>query len=96
VVINSTAKSPTVVLRILDGNGDDVTGVSLGDELFLKVEMEPNSAYGVVARELIAKSGANDEELMLLDSRGKDNVFTNLCLIMKNISFPSYLQFHLF
>lgn len=45
-VINATAKTPAVVLKILDRNGHDVSGVSLGDELYFKVEMEPNSACG--------------------------------------------------
>lgn len=42
-VINATAKSPAVILKILDRNGNDVSGVSLGDELYFKVEVEPNS-----------------------------------------------------
>jgi hypothetical protein len=44
-VINATAKSPTVTLRIIDRNGNDVSGVSLGDELFFKVDVEPTSKF---------------------------------------------------
>ncbi|CAG7828367.1 unnamed protein product [Allacma fusca] len=69
-VINSTAKSPSIVLRITDKNGNDVAGVSLGDELHLIIEVEQQSAYGIFARNLLAKSGTNEEELELLDTRG--------------------------
>ncbi|CAG7785191.1 unnamed protein product [Allacma fusca] len=69
-VINSTAKSPSIVLRITDRNSNDVAGVSLGDELHLIIEVEQQSAYGIFARDLIAKSGTNEEEIVLLDSRG--------------------------
>jgi hypothetical protein len=42
-VINATAKSPAVTLRIIDRHGNDVSGVTLGDELFFKVEVEATS-----------------------------------------------------
>ena len=42
-VINSTAKSPSIVLRITDRHGNDVAGVSLGDELYFVIKVEPHS-----------------------------------------------------
>lgn len=42
-IINSTAKSPSVSLKITDKHGKEITGVTLGDELYLKIEVEPQS-----------------------------------------------------
>uniref|UniRef100_A0A6P6YG15 Uncharacterized protein LOC113797539 n=1 Tax=Dermatophagoides pteronyssinus TaxID=6956 RepID=A0A6P6YG15_DERPT len=70
-IVNATAPSPNIRLRITDKNGKDITGARLGDELFLRIEMDDDEIFGIFARELIAKSGANqNESIMLIDSDG--------------------------
>lgn len=70
-IVNATAPSPNIRLRITDKNGKDITGARLGDELFLRIEMDDDEVFGIFARELIAKSGSNqNESIMLIDSDG--------------------------
>ena len=70
-IVNATAPSPNIRLRITDKNGKDITGARLGDELFLRIEMDDDEVFGIFARELMAKSGSNqNESIMLIDSDG--------------------------
>ncbi|EEC13106.1 hypothetical protein IscW_ISCW020640 [Ixodes scapularis] len=43
-VVNATAPSPNVRLRITDRSGADVAGARLGDELFLRIEMDDDTS----------------------------------------------------
>ncbi|KAH7970771.1 hypothetical protein HPB49_015441 [Dermacentor silvarum] len=69
-VVNATAPSPNVRLRITDRAGVDVAGAKLGDELFLRIEMDDDSVFGLFARNLVATSGQNDDSIVLIDSAG--------------------------
>lgn len=51
-VVNATAPSPNVRLRITDRNGADVAGARLGDELFLRIEMDDDSEFSAILRPL--------------------------------------------
>ena len=39
-VVNATASSPGVRLRIVTDSGDDISGTRLGEKLFLRIELE--------------------------------------------------------
>jgi hypothetical protein len=69
-VVNATAPSPGVRLRITTSTGEDISGTRLGEKLFLRIEMDQESIFGIFARNLKAISGDNEDEIELLDSRG--------------------------
>lgn len=70
-IVNATAPSPNIRLRITDKEGQDITGARLGDELYLRIELDDDEVFGIFARELVAKSGqAANESIMLIDSHG--------------------------
>ncbi|KAJ6218618.1 hypothetical protein RDWZM_009775 [Blomia tropicalis] len=81
-IVNATAPSPNIRLRITDKEGQDITGARLGDELFLRIELDDDEVFGIFARELIAKSGNNqNESIMLIDADGcptDPNIFPTL------------------
>ena len=60
-------------LRITTARGEDVTGTRLGEKLFLRIEMDSDSIFGMFARNLRALRGdsqENQESIQLLDERG--------------------------
>ena len=62
-----------VRLRITTDQGEDVTGTRLGEKLFLRIEMDSDSIFGMFARNLRALRGdsqENQESIQLLDERG--------------------------
>ncbi|XP_069974674.1 uncharacterized protein [Penaeus vannamei] len=69
-IVNATAPSPRIRLRIVDRLGRDINGARLGEELFLRLELDDDSVYGILARNLVAKSGDNANSIILLDERG--------------------------
>ncbi|XP_064476302.1 uncharacterized protein LOC135390537 [Ornithodoros turicata] len=69
-VVNATAPSPNIRMRITDRAGADITGAKLGDELFLRIEIDDDSVFGIFARNLIATSGQNDDSIVLINSAG--------------------------
>ena len=79
-IVNATAPSPSVILRIVDENGNDISGTRLGQPLFIRIELDGDSIFDIFARNLIAKSGLDEEEIVLLDDRGcpSDQVFPGL------------------
>ncbi|XP_022649939.1 uncharacterized protein LOC111245612 [Varroa destructor] len=68
--VNATAPSPNIRLRITDRNGADIIGAKLGDELYLRIEIDDDSVFGIYARDLVATSGRNDDSITLLDNSG--------------------------
>lgn len=68
--MNATARSPDIRLRISDRNGQDITGARLGDQLYLWIEADDESVFGIFAHDLIAKSGKGDESIILIDDNG--------------------------
>ena len=79
-VVNGTAPQPSVILRIVNAEGEDITGTKLGEPLFIRIELDGDSIFDIFARNLIAESGLEDEEIKLLDDRGcpTDPVFPGL------------------
>ena len=69
-VVNATAPSPGVRLRITDTAGRDVAGTRLGEKLQLRVELDQSGLFGMFARSLVAVSGAGGDSIQLLDERG--------------------------
>lgn len=57
-------------MRITDAAGADITGARLGEELYLRIELDDDSVFGIFARDLIAKSGKTQEAITLIDSVG--------------------------
>ena len=82
-VVNATAPSPSVVLRIVDSEGQDIEGTRLGQDLFIRIELVGESIFDIFARNLVAKSGLDEEEIVLLDDRGcpADPVFPGLARV---------------
>ncbi|OQR76053.1 hypothetical protein BIW11_08016, partial [Tropilaelaps mercedesae] len=68
--VNATAASPNIRLRITDRSGADIIGAKLGDELYLRIEIDDDSVFGIFARDLVATSGRNDDSIALLDNSG--------------------------
>lgn len=56
-------------MRIVMRNGQDASVVGLGEELQLKVEIDPSSAFGIFARNLEARTEYG-ELLTLIDNIG--------------------------
>ena len=69
-VLNNTAPAPGVRLRITTSTGEDISGTKLGEKLFLRIEIDQASIYGIFAKNLRAISPADNDEIELLDSRG--------------------------
>ena len=69
-ILNNTAPAPGVRLRIVTGTGEDIAGTKLGEKLFLRIEIDQASIYGIFAKNLRAISPADNDEIELLDSRG--------------------------
>ena len=71
LVENGKVESPTVVMTVTQRGGGRVERAQVGDQLelhFTIADME--SPYEVFVRELIAKDGNDQNEIMLLDSNG--------------------------
>ena len=69
-VLNNTAPAPGVRLRITTGSGEDISGTRLGEKLFLRIEIDRDSIYGIFAKNLKAISPIDEDDIELLDSRG--------------------------
>nr|XP_037287967.1 uncharacterized protein LOC119180929 [Rhipicephalus microplus] len=69
-VITGLAPTPPVRLRVVNASGDEVAGVDLGDPLYLKVDMEDESVFGIFGSSLTARSGEGSETILLLDDKG--------------------------
>ena len=64
-------RMPSVAETSIVKEGQDITGARLGDELYLRLELDDDEVFGIFARELVAKSGSNqNESIMLVDSEG--------------------------
>lgn len=69
-VLNNTAPAPGVRLRITTATGEDISGTRLGEKLFLRIEIDRASIYGIFAKNLRAISPIDSDTIELLDSRG--------------------------
>jgi len=69
-ILNNTAPAPGVRLRITTATGEDISGTKLGQKLFLRIEMDTESIFGIFAKSLKAISGIEDDSIELLDDKG--------------------------
>ncbi len=68
-IVTNTAPTPNVRMRIVMRNGQDASVVGLGEELQLRIEIDPASAFGIFARNLEARTEFG-ELLTLIDNIG--------------------------
>lgn len=68
-IVTNTAPTPNVRMRIIMRNGQDAAVVGLGEELQLRIEIDPSSAFGIFARNLEARTEFG-ELLTLIDNIG--------------------------
>lgn len=68
-IVTNTAPTPNVRMRIVLRNGQDASVVGLGEELQLRIEIDPSSAFGIFARNLEARTEYG-ELLTLVDNIG--------------------------
>ncbi|KAK4336805.1 hypothetical protein RND71_044027 [Anisodus tanguticus] len=70
-VVNASATSPEIRLRITDSSGQDVQGTKLGEQLQLRIELKnEDSALDMQATHLIAMSGHTQQQIALIDHKG--------------------------
>ncbi|KAG8232567.1 hypothetical protein J437_LFUL008705 [Ladona fulva] len=68
-LVSNTAPTPSVRMRIVMRGGVEATVVGLGEDLQLRIEIDPGSAFGIFARNLEARTD-NGELLTLIDNVG--------------------------
>ena len=68
-VVTNTAPTPSLRMRILSRNGQESRVVGLGELLTLRIEIDPNSAFGITARNVEARTD-NGEVMTLIDATG--------------------------
>ncbi|KAF8778382.1 hypothetical protein HNY73_015112 [Argiope bruennichi] len=69
-VVNATAPTPNIRLRITDANGTDITGTRIGESLYFRIEIDEDSVFGIFARDMTAKNGRGDQMIQLIDTEG--------------------------
>ena len=63
--------SPNVMMKITKRGGGDVDSAQVGDPLELRFEIfDEKSPYEIFVRDLIAKDGNDQNQIVLLDSEG--------------------------
>ena len=60
--IANTGPPPTCSMRICNSNGNDISSAEIGDNLMLKVDVQPNAIYGGFARRCVATTMGDDGE----------------------------------
>merc|ERR1711892_1598717 len=70
--IANTGPPPTCSMRICNSNGADIGRAEIGDELMLKVDVQPNAIYGGFARRCVAHTMDDDgeNEYLVTDDNG--------------------------
>lgn len=70
--IANTGPPPTCSMRICNSNGEDISRAEVGDNLMLKVDVQPNSIYGGFARRCVAHTMDDDgeNEYLVTDDNG--------------------------
>ncbi|CAM1309145.1 Uncharacterised protein g5055 [Pycnogonum litorale] len=69
-VITGVVPTPNIRLQIINDTGHEVTGVKLGQNLKLKVEISDESVFGIFGSGLVARSGDNEDYIPLIDEKG--------------------------
>lgn len=67
--MTNTAPTPALRMRILTRTGQESRVVGLGEILTLRIEIDSNSAFGITARSVEARTD-NGEVLTLIDATG--------------------------
>jgi len=71
LIESGKVESPTVLMSVTERGGGEVKSAAVGDSLELHFEiMDIDSPYEIFVRELIAKDGNDQNEIVLLDSIG--------------------------
>ena len=68
-VVTNTAPTPGVRMRVVRRTGNTADVVGLGEDLQLRIEIDQDSAFGLFARQLEARTD-NGELLNLIDQQG--------------------------
>ena len=68
-IVTNTAPTPGVRMRVIRKNGETATMVGLGEDLQLRIEIDQESAFGLFARKLEARTD-NGELMNLIDDSG--------------------------
>nr|XP_040567250.1 uncharacterized protein LOC121116996 isoform X1 [Lepeophtheirus salmonis] len=68
-IVTNTAPTPGVRMRVIRRNGETASMVGLGENLQLRIEIDRDSAFGLFARKLEAKTD-NGELMNLIDEDG--------------------------
>jgi hypothetical protein len=70
-LVNGSAPTAQVQLRITDANGQDVMGARLGQQLQLRIERsDASEALHMQATHLLAMSSAGNQQIALIDANG--------------------------
>ena len=63
--------SPNVIMKVTERGGGDVNSAQVGDPLELHFEIfDQQSPYEIFVRDLVAKDGNDNNEIILIDSDG--------------------------
>ena len=68
-IVTNTAPTPGVRMRVVRANGETANMVGLGEDLQLRIEIDQDSAFGLFARRLEARTD-NGELMNLIDDSG--------------------------
>eukprot|EP00095_Tigriopus_kingsejongensis_P000115 maker-scaffold983_size73474-snap-gene-0.8 protein:Tk00115 transcript:maker-scaffold983_size73474-snap-gene-0.8-mRNA-1 annotation:"PREDICTED: uncharacterized protein LOC100909276" len=68
-IVTNTAPTPGVRMRVVRRNGETANMVGLGEDLQLRIEIDQESAFGLFARRLEARTD-NGELMNLIDESG--------------------------
>uniref|UniRef100_A0A8D8TXE6 Neurogenic locus notch homolog protein 1 n=1 Tax=Cacopsylla melanoneura TaxID=428564 RepID=A0A8D8TXE6_9HEMI len=70
--IANTGPPPTCLMKIVTKTGQEINSATVGDNLMLQVDVQPNSIYGGFARSCIAKTIENnvENEYIVTDENG--------------------------
>ena len=68
-IVTNTAPTPGVRMRVVRTNGETANMVGLGEDLQLRIEIDQDSAFGLFARKLEARTD-NGELMNLIDDSG--------------------------
>lgn len=86
-VVTNTAPTPALRMRILSRSGQESRVVGLGELLTLKIEVDPTSAFGIMARNVEARTD-NGEVLTLIDATGYNiRNYLNVGLVNESLIF---------
>merc|ERR1712241_736919 len=71
MVEEAVVDSPNVIMKVTERGGADVDSAQVGDPLELHFEIfDQESPYEIFVRDLVAKDGNDQAEIVLIDSRG--------------------------